>query len=340
MILPIGKSKIQSPLIKTTYPMVSLLFIILLSIISLFINDLISIWFILEANNFAFLFLITLDIKNKKIIFIYYLIQIISSSLIVISVLINLLLNYSASLILDIILITGLILKIGVPPLHSWLPALCLFIKWNIIIIILTIQKVIPFIILSIAHPHTSLQTIFVLICLIIPPYLILNSTNLKKLITYSSINQSGWIIIISLSFRSLWVIYIIIYSISLMLIKTIIKEKKIKFNIKIRAQHNTLYLLTIIIIMNLAGIPPLTLFVFKWYAVIRLIILTKPNIIIIIILIRSLIIVYLYTNILVKISLIKYPNSKIWITQSPNLTIKKFLILSALILSIIIFII
>jgi len=58
----------------------NLIFLILniTSIISLFIN-IIILGFIIEINNFIFLFYLTLFIKNKKIFFLYFFIQVIAS---------------------------------------------------------------------------------------------------------------------------------------------------------------------------------------------------------------------------------------------------------------------
>jgi len=111
------------------------------SFISLFINDILIIWFIIEINNFIFLFYLTLLIKNKKIIFLYFFTQAIASFLILIPLIFNytLIQNFY---IINIIIIIGLLLKLGLPPFHFWFPIISIYIDWYIITILFSIQKI------------------------------------------------------------------------------------------------------------------------------------------------------------------------------------------------------
>jgi hypothetical protein len=75
---------------------------------------LITIWFIIEINNFIFLFRLTLFIKNKKIIFLNFFIQAIASFLLLIPLTLSYSINYYSSSINQIIIIR-LLIKLGLP---------------------------------------------------------------------------------------------------------------------------------------------------------------------------------------------------------------------------------
>lgn len=194
----------------------------------------------------------------------------------------------------------SLLIKLRLPPFHYWLPLISISMPWHSFFLLLSTQKLIPFYILSLIHINLIFIHIILIICAFIPPFIIIKINNFKILISYSSINQSRWIIILIYIKNIIWFRYFIIYSIILLCIFIIIYINKIsksfiyfftpKFNI-----------LNIIYILNLARIPPFSFFIIKWYRIFFIIINTNLYIIIILIIISSLIILYLYTLILIK---------------------------------------
>jgi len=139
-------------------------------------------------------------------------------------------------------------------------------------------------------------------------------SSNFKKIIAYSSINQIAWIYLIILISSKLWLIYLCFYSISILIVTNVIKIiYPLTINNWININLN-LKLLRLIIIINISGLPPFRLFFIKWYRVILIISSIKFNIIVIIILLRSVAIlyIYIYINILIKSSLIHSLNTKL----------------------------
>lgn len=287
--------------------------------LSLTSRDIINLWFIIEINNFIFIFYLLISLKNKKIILLFFLIQVTTSFFIIISILIYFLTTFNNSYLThSTIFFYGLILKIGRAPLHFWVPLLSLHLNWLLITIFFTLQKIIPLTILTLIKPHSIFFLICLILCIIIPPFMILNSTKFKKLLAYSSINQIGWIIFLIFLTPKFWVSYFIVYSLSLSLTIHIIKINKIYF-ISWKKIYKSTKLLFIIIIINLSGTPPFSFFLIKWYRIFIGLNLATPNILIFIILFRSLIITFIYINIIIKISFFYKINTKLLQNINPH---------------------
>lgn len=281
-----------------------------MSLIRLFFRDFIIIWLILEISNFLFICALNLSINNKKIIFFYFMIQIIASFIIIFSIIFNNIIFKNNFIIL--ILIIALLIKLSIPPLHLWLPLIAKFIPWKILLILLTLQKIIPFYIISLIKLHPYILYIIIIICSILPPYIILNITNFKLLISYSSINQSSWIILLIYIKNIIWFKYFIFYSIISLRLFYIIYLSKISISLTYFKSHFKFNLLFIILIFNIAGLPPFSFFYIKWFRI--FIFLKSSNILIIfiIIILSSLVILYIYINIIINSFFIDKIKSKL----------------------------
>lgn len=199
------------------------------------------------------------------------------------------------------ILIIALLMKLSIPPLHLWLPLVAKFMPWKILLILLTLQKIIPFYIISLINLPLYLLYVIIIICSILPPYIILNIINFKLLISYSSINQSRWIILLIYLKNIIWFKYFIFYSIISFRLFSIMHLSKISISFNYFKSNFKFNLLFIILIFNISGLPPFSFFYIKWFSI--FIFLKSSNILIIFILIiiRSLIILYIYVNIIIN---------------------------------------
>lgn len=236
-------------------------------------------------------------------IFLYFIIQLISSLFLIFSVTLSYIPNFNNISINLIIL--SLFLKLGIPPFHLWIPIISPYLSWFILFIILTIQKITPFYIINLLNNNRNLSTTALLIITtiltsIIPPFIILKTTNFKILLTYSSINQSGWIILLTFVRSTLWILYFIFYSLILIIIRYLINKYKINFifNYKRNQLEN---LINILYIINLGGLPPFSFFFIKWKRIFISIWYTNIFFIFIIIIFSSLSILYIYTNIILN---------------------------------------
>lgn len=278
-----------------------LLFLFLSSILVFSFSDPIIIWFLIEINNFLFISLISLSIKNKKRIFLYFLIQIFASTIFIFSFTFNYLFINNFFIFTSII---SLFIKLGIPPFHYWIPLLSIYLNWDLLIIFLSLQKIIPFYIISflINFNNNLFINIFIIIsiifCIIIPPIKIINIYNFKKLFIYSSINQSRWIILLIYFSNIIWLIYFLFYSLFLFILISLLNLFKIFFNfhLKLSKNFNLIILFTII---NFARLPPFSFFFIKWFRIFLFIFNSNFYLLLIIILFRSFIIIYIYINII-----------------------------------------
>lgn len=243
--------------------------------------------------------------------------------------------------IITYLIYLSLIVKLGIPPFHFWIPLLSLYLFWDILFFLLTIQKIIPFYMFSLINIKNFQILLILFICSVIPPLIILNLLNLKKLLTYSSINQSGWLILLIYFKNILWLTYLILYTFIIIIIFFILSFYKIFYNF-LNINNFNLNLFTIIIILNIARIPPFSFFILKWFRIF-IIINNSFNLFIIIILMifRSFFIFFLYINILYLNIFINISKSKLYSYQPNYLKISHiFLYFFIIILSPIIIII
>jgi len=242
----------------------------------------------------------------------------------------------------NILIIFSLILKLRIPPFHFWLPIISIYLPWNILFILLTLQKIIPFYIISLIKINILFIYFTLFICSIIPPLTIINITNFKILLSYSSINQSRWIILLIYLKNIIWIKYFIFYIIILLAIFLLLHYFKIILNISYTTFNQIkLNLIFIIFIFNLAGIPPYSFFYIKWFRIYISIYNSNLFIILIIIIFRSLFILYIYINIIINSIFFHKFNSKLIKFNFINI-INKYprLILSSLFISLILIII
>lgn len=279
-----------------------------IALYSLISKDFLLIWFSIEINNFIFISYLTLFINSKKMSFIYLFVQILASSSLLIGVIINYINIYTR--FVNYLIFSSVCLKLGIPPFHYWFITISTYIEWSTIFIFFTIQKIIPLIVISYIQPPSTLTVVFVLLAILVPPLIIINLSNFKKILAYSSVNQSGWIIIIISFMPSLWFIYFILYALSLKLTTDLITIKKIMFNIIIKS-NIPFKILVIRLSINLSRMPPFIFFTIKWYGIFLFITDLKINVLIIIILLRSLIIIYVYLTMIIKTTLTNFTYSK-----------------------------
>lgn len=283
-------------------------------------TDLFLIWFIIEISNFLFISFITINISNKKSTFFYFFIQIISSSILIIA-LISLTL-YNISHIIDILLLISLILKLNIPPFHFWIIIIINYLNWFLIILILSIQKIIPFYILyfNIFNPISFI--IIILLSIIIPPIISININNLKKIFLYSSINQTRWFLILIFLKNSIWFLYFLFYNFISFIIIKFINLYKLNFFFKLNNYLN-LSILNLFLFFNLARLPPLIFIFFKWYNILIFIYSINLNLLFFILIFNSLIITFIYINI-INISMYKiFYQSKFISPKTPFINLR-----------------
>nr|YP_003377674.1 NADH dehydrogenase subunit 2 [Scomber australasicus]QNJ33351.1 NADH dehydrogenase subunit 2 [Scomber japonicus]UIS00490.1 NADH dehydrogenase subunit 2 [Scomber colias]BAI65893.1 NADH dehydrogenase subunit 2 [Scomber australasicus]BAN37197.1 NADH dehydrogenase subunit 2 [Scomber australasicus] len=166
-------------------------------------------------------------------------------------------------------MIIALALKIGLAPVHAWLPEVLQGLDLTTGLILSTWQKLAPFALLLQIHPADPT----ILIGLGLASTLVggwggLNQTQLRKILAYSSIAHLGWMILILQFAPSLTLLALLTYFImtfSTFLVFKLNKATNINSLATSWAKTPALTALTPLILLSLGGLPPLTGFMPKW---------------------------------------------------------------------------
>nr|YP_010567653.1 NADH dehydrogenase subunit 2 [Rhinoptera brasiliensis]UZC53651.1 NADH dehydrogenase subunit 2 [Rhinoptera brasiliensis] len=237
----------------------------------------------------------------------------------------------------------ALALKIGLAPLHFWLPEVLQGLDLITGLIMSTWQKLAPFAVLLQLYPllnPTLLMSMGVL-SILIGGWGGLNQTQLRKILAYSSIAHIGWMVVIlhyspNLTLLNL-TIYIIMTS-SLFLLFNTNNTTKINTIATSSTKSPLLTIMAMLTLLSLGGLPPLTGFMPKWLILQEM---TKQNLPIsaTIMALATLLSLFFYLRLCYSITLTLSPNpvisSSSWRTKTsqPNLILTSMTSLSLLLL-------
>ena len=235
---------------------------ILFSLLGISTRRIFSSWVILEINILTFIILLFFDKREQNFTLSYFIIQRVSSRL--------LLLTATVSFTggrgwIQTLLSLSLGLKLGSFPFFMWYVYILKNISWNSVILLSSIQKLIPLFILS-KIEILSLPIFIARGRSLIAVFIIWNELEIKKVIAFSSLFNLGWIIARAKNFQIL-IMFIFAYVLSLrvvlsplknlnlsqtpQIIKTIHPQEKISFTAGI---------------LRMRGFPPLLGFWAKLY--------------------------------------------------------------------------
>nr|BAJ21720.1 NADH dehydrogenase subunit 2 [Anabas testudineus] len=163
----------------------------------------------------------------------------------------------------------GLALKIGLAPMHSWLPEVLQGLNLTTGLILSTWQKLAPFaLLLQLQTTNTNLLITLGLASTLIGGWGGLNQTQLRKILAYSSIAHLGWMALILPFFPSLTLLTLITYlimTLSMFLTFKLNKSTNINTLALSWAKTPALTALAPLMLLSLGGLPPLTGFMPKW---------------------------------------------------------------------------
>ena len=161
----------------------------------------------------------------------------------------------------EIVIIVALGLKLGVAPMHLWFVRVIRSRRWEALFLLSSVQKLLPIYLLVVLKVF-GLAPVVILRALVGRSGVLLVS-GVKSLIAYSSVYTAAWLISGTLVQDSSWILYLLIYSLGLILLVTIFSE--------INAQRvsqmayakigiiNKLQLL--LVLVRMGGLPPLVSF-------------------------------------------------------------------------------
>nr|QKI84758.1 NADH dehydrogenase subunit 2 [Aspidoscelis gularis]QKI84762.1 NADH dehydrogenase subunit 2 [Aspidoscelis gularis]QKI84764.1 NADH dehydrogenase subunit 2 [Aspidoscelis gularis]QKI84767.1 NADH dehydrogenase subunit 2 [Aspidoscelis gularis]QKI84860.1 NADH dehydrogenase subunit 2 [Aspidoscelis gularis] len=164
----------------------------------------------------------------------------------------------------------ALCMKIGLAPMHLWLPEVMQGTTLKMALIIATWQKLAPMsLILMTSNSHSKLLLMLMAtLSIIIGGWGGLNQTQLRKIMAYSSIANMGWMMIILQQAPKLTTLTLLLYimmTTTMFMTLTPQKTKTIKTIGTTWTLSPSLTIITMLTLTSLGGLPPMTGFMPKW---------------------------------------------------------------------------
>nr|YP_001054816.1 NADH dehydrogenase subunit 2 [Olisthops cyanomelas]BAF46845.1 NADH dehydrogenase subunit 2 [Olisthops cyanomelas] len=167
------------------------------------------------------------------------------------------------------LIVLALALKVGLAPVHTWLPEVLQGLDLTTGLILSTWQKLAPFALLLQLQPADST----VLITLGVASTLVggwggLNQTQLRKVLAYSSIAHLGWMILVLQFSPALTLLTLLTYFVmtfSTFLVFKLNNATSINALATAWTKAPAMTCLTPLVLLSLGGLPPLTGFMPKW---------------------------------------------------------------------------
>nr|AAO21571.1 NADH subunit 2 [Aphanius fasciatus] len=207
----------------------------------------------------------------------------------------------------------ALALKIGLAPLHSWLPEVLQGLDLTTGLILSTWQKLAPFCLIMQFQPTNYIILLIMgLLSTLIGGWAGLNQTQLRKILAYSSIAHLGWMILVlqfSPSLTLLTLLTYLVMTFSLFLTFKANHSTNINSLSTSWAKAPALTSILPLILLSLGGLPPLTGFFPKWMILLKL---TKQNLALIATLtaLSALLSLYFYLRLSYAMTLTISPNN------------------------------
>nr|YP_010831220.1 NADH dehydrogenase subunit 2 [Elysia viridis]WFF64244.1 NADH dehydrogenase subunit 2 [Elysia viridis] len=155
----------------------------------------------------------------------------------------------------NILLVTSIFIKLGVFPMHFWVPSVAAGLDWVPLFLILTVQKIAPFAFLTLIVSTLESDLLMLLAIMggvtsIVGALLGNNQTDLRSMLGCSSVAHSGWLILGCLT-GYFWG-YFFIYCLSLFLVFIFLNNSESNME-------------TGMGVLSLSGLPPFFMFLGKW---------------------------------------------------------------------------
>nr|YP_009170619.1 NADH dehydrogenase subunit 2 [Phlebotomus chinensis]WPV76914.1 NADH dehydrogenase subunit 2 [Phlebotomus sichuanensis]ALF07235.1 NADH dehydrogenase subunit 2 [Phlebotomus chinensis]WPV76927.1 NADH dehydrogenase subunit 2 [Phlebotomus sichuanensis]WPV76940.1 NADH dehydrogenase subunit 2 [Phlebotomus sichuanensis]WPV76953.1 NADH dehydrogenase subunit 2 [Phlebotomus sichuanensis] len=248
-------------------------------IITISSNSWLSVWMGLEINLLSFIPLMTDEgnLYSNEASLKYFLTQAMASSLLLFSIILFLnynLLNFNLWNInfwtkLSLINLT-LLIKMGSAPFHFWFPSVMNCLSWFNNWILMTIQKIAPFILIFYSF-NFYINMMSLILSLIFGSLGGLNQTSVRKIMAYSSINHLSWMLCSIFFSKNLWLNYFFFYyflTSSIVLLFNLfnifyINQFFLYFN-----NNLTIKFSIFILLLSLGGLPPFLGFFPKWLVI------------------------------------------------------------------------
>nr|YP_008993065.1 NADH dehydrogenase subunit 2 [Paraplagusia bilineata]AFB71248.1 NADH dehydrogenase subunit 2 [Paraplagusia bilineata] len=167
------------------------------------------------------------------------------------------------------LIMVSLALKMGMAPVHSWLPEVLQGLDIKTALVLSTWQKIAPLsIIIQLDSSHSPILIMLGVLSILIGGWGGLNQTQTRKILAYSSITHMGWMMIILQFSKELTVLTFVTYvlmTFSMFII--LLQNNATSVNkLPMLSTHSPSISVSLpLLLLSLGGLPPLTGFMPKW---------------------------------------------------------------------------
>nr|UZF97229.1 NADH dehydrogenase subunit 2 [Conus textile] len=245
-----------------------------------------GIWAGLEMNLIGFLPMLIYQkkISESESAVKYFVIQALGSSLLIFGSLLSFKTSFSWDMVSSgssgslglCVLVSGLSVKLGVFPFHYWVPSVMAGLSWVSCMLLATWQKLAPLFLLLSLCELSEMKELFALFCVMSAGSALvggmggLNQTQIRALLAYSSIGHLGWMVFAMLHSEWCMKLYLAIYLgiTSSLFMSLWLKDSSTMKDVSSLKHFKVYYLVIMLLLLSLSGLPPLLGFVSKWLVV------------------------------------------------------------------------
>nr|UFY97912.1 NADH dehydrogenase subunit 2 [Hyalopterus pruni] len=241
-----------------------LIMLIFSTLMSISASNWLSMWMGLELNLFSIIPILNFksSIYSIEATMKYFLIQAFASILLLIFLINKNFLFFNNN---NTLMILPLLMKLSLMPFHLWLPSMLEGLNWFSCLLMMTWQKISPFIMISYLNMNKNL--IFLIALILLNSIFGMNQNSMRKILAMSSINNSTWMLFAILMNNNLWMNYFLIYSILNFLIIKILNNYNINYINQMKFFNLNFFfkLNLMMLIFSIMGLPPMIGFLMKW---------------------------------------------------------------------------
>nr|YP_009350481.1 NADH dehydrogenase subunit 2 [Orientotermes emersoni]AQP27179.1 NADH dehydrogenase subunit 2 [Orientotermes emersoni] len=306
-------------------------------LVSVSSNSWLGAWMGLEINLMSFVPLMSnvKNMYNTEASLKYFIVQVLASAtllfLVVMKTLTEDLFSFESNQYTPMIICTPLLLKSGAAPLHWWFPGVMEGLSWENCALLMTVQKAAPLMLMSYLIEINIFTLSIILMSTIVGSIGGLNQTSMRKILTYSSINHTGWMLAALNTSENLWMAYFTIYSMLALTVVSAIKLSGVSFINQTMMTNKEAMLMKFMMftsLLSLGGLPPFLGFMPKWI-VIQAMIMNNMAPLATIMVVMSLITLYYYLKISYSSFLILNDEPKWNLKSQKSNTMKNFMALT-----------
>nr|YP_010235782.1 NADH dehydrogenase subunit 2 [Bambusicaliscelis flavus]QTD82400.1 NADH dehydrogenase subunit 2 [Bambusicaliscelis flavus] len=230
-------------------------------------------WISMELNLISFIPILTKSKKMKDQSMKYFIIQSLSSSMLLIAMMINS--KIESPINLSIMITASMLMKMGLMPFHLWLPSIMQSMSWKKCMIMNTWQKISPTILIC---QLISIKEMILpmMISLIFSPISMFKTLSTKKIMAFSSISNTPWMMMSMMISKNMFFMFFMIYSMINMMLMNNFKKLNINFINQMMEKNKTMKINLMVNFLSMSGFPPTIGFLMKWMILQKMMELSK----------------------------------------------------------------